>query len=110
MARVTDPAALVAALGLSFGEGPSEGYRPGSMTDGPGRVRDVDPSRVERPIAEIETLWQTASSQPGLWGEHALPLEEARERAERFLETEYPMIPTPLRGRIVNAVAYHLWK
>lgn len=110
MARVTDPAALVAALGLYFGEGPSEGYRPGSMTDGPGRVREADPSRADGLIAEIDTLWQTASSLPGLWGEHALPLEEACERVERFLETEYPMIPTPLRRRIVNAVGYHLWK
>lgn len=77
MVRVSDPAAFVAALGLYFGEGPSEGYRPGSMTDGPGRVREA---------------------------------EEAGERVERFLEAEYPMIPTPLRRRIVNAVGYHLWK
>ena len=110
MARVTDPAALVAALGLYFGEDPSEGYRPGNMTDGPGRVREVDPSRAEILIAEIETLWRTASGLPGLWGEHSLPLEKACERVERFLETEYPMIPTPLRRRIVNAVGYHLWK
>jgi hypothetical protein len=106
MARVIDPAALVAALGLYFGEGPSEGYRPGSMTDGPGRVREADPSRADGLISEIETLWQTASSLPGLWGEHALSLEQACER----VETEYPMIPTPLRRRIVNAVGYHLWK
>ena len=110
MARVPDPAALVAALGLYFGEGRAEGYRPGSMADGPGRVRKADPARADGLIAEIETLWQTASSLPGLWGEHALPLEEACERVERFLETEYPMIPAPLRRRIVNAVGYHLWK
>jgi len=109
MARV-DPAALVAALGLYFGEGPSEGYRPGSMADGPRRVREADPTRADGLISEIETLWQTVSSLPGLWGEHALPLEEAGERVERFLETEYPMIPTLLRRRIVNAVGYHLWK
>jgi hypothetical protein len=110
MARVTDPAALVAALELDFGEGLSEGYRPGRMADGPARVREADPSRADGLIGEIETLWRTASSLPGLWGEHALPLEEACERAERFLETEYPRIPTPLRRRIVNAVGHHLWK
>jgi hypothetical protein len=66
MARVTDPAALVAALGLYFGAGSSEGYRPGSMSDGPGRVREADPARADRLISEIETLWQTATSLPGL--------------------------------------------
>jgi hypothetical protein len=46
------------------------------MTDGPGRVREADPSHAGGLISEIETLW------------HAFPLEEAGERVERLLETE----------------------
>ena len=86
MARVTDPVTLVAALGLYFGGGPAAGHRADSMTDGPGRVREADPARADGLIAEIETLWRTASSLPGLWGEHALPLEEACERVDRARE------------------------
>lgn len=110
MAHVSDPGELVAALGLYFGEGPSEGYQPGTMSHGPQRVREAYPARADGLIAEITTLWQAASNLAGLWGKDSLPLEEACARVDQFLEAEYPMIPRSLRRRIVNAVGYDLWK
>ncbi|MGQ0810001.1 MAG: hypothetical protein ACT4OO_02095 [Nitrospiraceae bacterium] len=104
MANVASPGEFCAALGLYFGDGAGERYHPGDAIEGTKRIRDTFPESAEVLIAEIDTLLQTARRLPGLWGDGALPLEEACQSIDKFLETEYAFVPATLRRKIVNAL------
>lgn len=58
----------------------------------------------------MDALFLTARELPGLWGDGALPLEEACRRVRSFLETEYAFVPATLRKKIEDALSYELWK
>lgn len=110
MTPVSNPSAFCAALGLYFGDSASEGYRPGETFEGPQRIREAFPANADLLIAEIDALFRAARGLPGLWGDGALPLEEACLRVRSFLETEYAFVPATLRKKIENALSYELWK
>jgi len=101
MGPVSNPDEFCAALSTYVGAG---------LGVGAGRVRSEFPEHAPVLLAEIDALLQASRNLPGLWGHEALPLDDACDRIDRFVEVEYPFVPAALRRRFVNAMSYELWK
>jgi hypothetical protein len=105
--NVSEPERFTRALTVYFGDASSPGYDPVAALGARDRLAVAFPEAGARVRQEIDEMFESALSLPGL---SPLALDDASRAIRAFVAGEYAFLPPILQVKVVNCCCYRLWK